>query len=374
MSTTIPIHTSDRKKFKGCRREWDFSSVIRQAYRPARVARPLGFGTSIHKGLETLYTPDTWNMVKNGGAPAAAVYTASLQAFRDQQLWSKQVYLKQTGQEFLPEQFQVEYDEDMKLGDGMLRNYFKWHRREDQFIPVAVELDFEVPLCYPSGPQIYIRKNGEWLGVVYRGRIDVLVRDLDGGFWIMDHKTNARWDDRFGFLELDEQCGSYCWALQVMLGIKIEGVIYSELYKGAPEPPERLTRPYKGRNFSTNKQQNTTYDLFIQTLKDANEPFGPYADYINFLKAEGKTYFRREQIHRSQIELKNLGLQIAEEAQDMLDKPRIYPNPGKYTCDWCAYRQPCIATNDGSDVQFILNTNYIKVKGHYGANERPSTS
>jgi hypothetical protein len=367
MSTTIPIHTSDRKKFKGCRREWDFSSVIRQSYRPARLARPLSFGTSIHKGLETLYHPDTWEMVKNGGAPAAAVYTASLQAFRDQQLWSKQVYLKQTKQDFLPEQFQVEYDEDMKLGEGMLRNYFKWHRREDQFIPVAVELDFEVPLFEIPGID-------EDFLVVYRGRIDVLVRDLDGGFWIMDHKTNARWDDRFGFLELDEQCGSYCWALQVMLGIKIEGVIYSELYKGAPEPPERLTRPYKGRNFSTNKQQNTTYHLFIETLKAQGEPLSPYADYINFLKAEGKTYFRREQIHRSQTELKNLGLQIADEAHDMLESPKIYPNPGKYTCDWCSYRQPCIATNDGSDVQFILDTNYIKVKGHYGANERPSTS
>ncbi len=37
---------------------------------------------------------------------------------------------------------------------------------------------------------------------------------------------------------------------------------------------------------------------------------------------------------------------------------RIYPNPNRFTCMQCAFRSPCIAKNDGSDYEFLLNADF----------------
>lgn len=336
----IPIHTSDRITFKQCRRKWDLSSRLRQNMKPKAPAKALEFGTAIHAALEVYYEPALWN------ADREVVNRLALHRFLE--VCSEQ--RAERGPD-ISEEDKIDFQERHVLGTGMLENYFLWAPGQDNFTPVLVEVKFEVDI-----PGLFLNLLNQ---PVYRGRLDLLVEDEHDRYWIIDHKTTARMDDNELFLELDEQCGSYAWALQEQLGIKIAGVIYNELFKGFPEPPAMNNSQRQGRWYSVNRQQNTSYGIALKTLTEANEPLHLYEDYLNFLKVGGKQYFRRTKVQRSQEELHNLGLQIAMETSDMLDPNlKIYPNPNKFSCRFCDYRLPCMAINDGSDVEWILKENY----------------
>jgi hypothetical protein len=278
---------------------------------------------------------------------------------------------------------QTEYDEFLKLGVGMLDNYFDYSWRVDKgWEPVGVEVPFEIPIKAPPGfverisetGCIYVGADGNlwWVDdqvgtpaqpIVYRGRIDLIMRDPHGNIWLWDHKTAARFEENVDWLELDEQMGSYGWAYREIAGVAPYGIMYSELYKGIPEPPKRLDRPRKGCSFSVSKSQDTSYELLLATVKAEDRTAyeqGLYDEVLQFFKAEGKQYFRRTPVIRNASEYDNLSIQIAWEAIDMLSDPITYPNPSKFACKWCMFRTPCLALNDGSDHEYILNTSFRK--------------
>jgi hypothetical protein len=195
--------------------------------------------------------------------------------------------------------------------------------------------------------------------VFYQGRIDGIVKDHLGYYWILEHKTTGMMATT-EFLDLDDQCGSYAWALR-QLGIPVKGVIYNEALKDFPGPPKELVRPREGRNFSVNRQQRTTYEVYLETITRAGENIALYDEFLHYLQQEGNPFFRRTQVHRSETELTNLGNRIYDEACDMLDPGlRIYINPGRFTCQFCSFRMPCVSKQEGSDYEFILNELYIQ--------------
>jgi hypothetical protein len=194
--------------------------------------------------------------------------------------------------------------------------------------------------------------------VVYQGRLDGIVEDSFGWYWILEHKTAGQLGTT-EYLQLDDQTGSYCWAIQKKLGIRVQGVIYNEAVKDFPTPPTQLVNARQGRNFSVNKMQKTTHDVYLKTLIEAKEDISLYEDFLNYLKLEGNPYFRRTQVHRNVHELENMGKYIRAEAEEMINPNLVmYPNPGKFNCSWCAFKEVCIAMNDGSDWQFILESNF----------------
>jgi hypothetical protein len=347
------IRTSDRGAFKRCRRSWDLGSKIRQnLVIKGPVPKPLDFGTAIHRGMESWYNPMQWEWDRE------LRKSLSVAAFLECQREQKARYLAEMPD--MDEELRKDFNERTELGTGMLYHYFHWSANMDQFTPKMVEIEFEVPI--PGLEGTYAE------GAVYQGRVDALMEDLKGRYWIWDHKTTARMDPT-AHLELDEQCGSYAWALQLMLGIPIEGVVYNELYKGVPGPPTVL----KNGNFSKSKSQDTSYELYFQALMERFEYIpDEYADILETFRLKGNEYFRRTQVHRSPEELRTQGERIRLEALDMLDPNiRIYPNPTKFNCQNCMFRTPCIAMNDGSDVKWILAENY---KVRTDDNDRPPVS
>jgi len=340
------IRTSDRIAFKKCRQQWNWSSKIRSDLEPNRSDFNLTFGTAIHRGLEHYYDPRLWNDVQAREALAIVEFVGAL---------------PKPPQDADPEQ-EAAYCEAVDLGKGMLCNYFAWARKHDHFTPKYVEIEFEVPipvphdLTYlPEGFSIYVIDGREYLDyqdepIVYQGRIDLIVEDDWGALWIADHKTAGKFYDT-EFLQLDEQCSSYAWAIQEMLGIRVEGVLYNELRKTLPHPPKQL----KSGKFSTDKSQETTYDLYVETLAQHGEDVLGYEPFLSWLQENEKPYFRRTQVHRSQRELALVGHRIAYEAIDMLNAPSIYPSPDRFTCGRCAFKTPCLALMDGSDHAWMLN-------------------
>jgi hypothetical protein len=361
--TTAPvsiIRTSDRMHFKKCRRAWDYSSKIRQNLEPIEPRQALEFGTAFHSALEVYYDPAFWHGDRDT--------VKALSQARMREVTFAQKRAARGAAEVLPDNLVEDFAWREKFGPGMLNYFFDWAKMNDNLTPVYVEIEFEVPIIVPDGirlpnerffrdrPTGHLYFDGQ--PVVYQGRIDMIARDSIGRLWIVDHKTAARLDEWIEWLELDEQMTSYAWAIKQQLGIDIYGVLYSEHVKGFPMPPEVLSRPYKGRMLSTNKNQNTSFDLMIAAIKEHGELEEDYQDYLWFLEQEGKQYIRRTEVPRSEQELENMGKQIAMEAIDMLNDPFIYPRPDKFNCKYCDHRLLCLATNDGSDTKWIINTRY----------------
>lgn len=337
------IRTSDRGLFRDCRQRWDFNSKIRLAYEPASSNPALEFGTAIHAGLEVYYDPDFWDIHYTERTEMAVARFLTVTAEQ------RRIFQRHFGEDF---DKLVEYDARPELGEGMLRGYAEWANQKDAFKPLYVEIEFEVPVPDPILPQRQFQVDG--LPVFYQGRIDMLVED-DEGYWIVDHKTAATFKEKEAYLMLDQQCGSYIWALQEQMGIKVEGVIYNELRKEIPHEPKVL----KSGMLSVDRRQLTTAELFGKKAAELGQDPEHYGEYFNWLKEQPNKYFRRQPVTRSQAELKQLGNNISREAWDMLTSPYIYPNPGEYKCQGCAFRAPCLARQAGQDYDEMLQDTHL---------------
>lgn len=350
------IRTSDRNTFRKCRRQWDFTSKIRQNYEPTRMDKNLAFGIAVHAGLEVYYDPTFYSQPVH-----VRVARAKLRFGEElhEHFWSDD----------LSEEDRTEYAELEELGDGMLYHYGKWASGVDHFKPIMVEYEFEVPVTVPqkytsmwltdepyqrgfdvndtSGyPHLYYQAKP----VVYQGRIDLMVEDEAGELWLWDHKTASRFDDTT-WLDLDTQVSSYAWAMQQIIGKPIAGIVYNELRKTAPSEPRVL----KSGKLSKDKSQGTTYDLYVKAIEQGGHDPADYQDILHYLLHSGDDYFRRTQLHRTQIELAHQEELIFLEAMDMLGEPAIYPNPSRFNCNYCSFRAPCLVTSEGGDVEFVLS-------------------
>jgi hypothetical protein len=418
------VHNSERLSFRGCRRRWNWA--FQERWYPPLTAKPLEFGVAYHLAMETYYDPELWH----GNFDAEALGSdadisevqalnqlAAVGAFVGKCEEQRQGYLKHlTGigeTAMFSGEVKADYDERVQLGIGMLKYYFEEvaPKLDGRITPTKTEIGFKVPILKPD---FYERMaNGEMKAqnlwdiselvkdqdfltkwqlrcnapqcaerhvpnapVVFAGRIDLLLTDDHGDLWILDWKTAARLAvDREEFLMTDNAITAYCWAL-FMCGVATRGFLYHEQKKGFPQPPKENATTRKGCRFSVNKQQDTDYDTFVAHVQEFDRTAyeaGYYDEFIAYLKAEGIKFYARYEVHRSTTELFNSGYYIAQEAADMTDpRLRIYPQPGRFSCTSCAFRQPCLGQTAGEDYLYTLSTMFEK-RDHYWIREEPST-
>lgn len=362
------IHTSERQSFRGCRRRWDW--LFHDRWYPVTTAKPLEFGQAFHQAMEVYYEPSTWF------ADREVVAALAIKAFVDKCEKQRTAYLNQTQVSYLPSDVQQDYDERVELGKGML-NYFLNQVApgyDAHFKPVKVEVAFEVPITSKDGEQLFCGECGA--PITYGGRLDALVEDEHGDYWIVDWKTAATIRDRTMHLELNDQISSYVWALSRM-GVRVRGFVYVEIAKMFPLPPKRLKQKRLGCSFSVSKSEPVEYNMYLRTIQEEDaEAYekGFYDDFLAWLKVDGPTYSARYQIHKTPYQLAEIGHNIFLEAQDMVNPNlSIYPAPGRFACEWCAFQSPCLSRNDGSDYLYTLESLYQKRDKHYWDEKEAST-
>jgi ATP-dependent helicase/DNAse subunit B len=321
----------------------------------------LSFGTAVHAALEYMY--------KTGDPKAVDVFVGE---------WTQLTNtVKKLNEGFFYEN-EEQFAYHMDLGQGMLRFYTEWAKLNDDFEVVNTEHLFSVPTgqACDIGP----RKN---LPVYYRGRMDMVVRDKrTDRYGVMDHKTSSRHDDEDFLLKLDmdEQVTRYMWAAQEEADLydlpykKIDFVLYNVLFKAYPKPPTMTTRDLPSLD---RQKEMTTSGLFSEVIM-RDEALKQWfienekaQSYYEWLKEIGdKRFIHRELVKRNDYELRACGDRIKMEIEDMLSPNlNIYPNAtGEWYCIKCPFRGPCLATNDGTDVQYMLDINYepnMDSEGHY---------
>lgn len=231
-----------------------------------------------------------------------------------------------------------------ELGLGMLDHYGEWATKNDDFEVIWVERHYEVEIPGVEVP--------------YSFKPDGLIRDRQGRYWILEHKSADKLPDNTDYLLLDDQCGKYIWALWKAEGIHVEGVLYSMARKKLPTPLKVL----KNGLLSQDKRILTTFDYAGRQIL---EHFGTipedYADYLENLRNKENPFFYRENVRRNARELDFIQMSVVAEAREMLDpNVAIYRNPNRFNCSSCAFVGPCIMQAEGGDVEPTLEGNYIQ--------------
>ncbi len=241
------ITGSDMESFDRCRRAWDLGSRLRQDYEPRPDPAPFDFGAAIRCALAVYYSPATWDWLRG------AVRPLTVQAFRRSILGQRDRYLAR--HVLTPGQDEA-WQAHLELGDSILASYAGWAPTVDAFEALRVDADFAVHVPDPDVPAArLVTTGGE--PVRYRGRIDLLVMDAGGMFWLVRHRlADGGWADTEDLLR-DEEPVAQAWAWQRFCPtVRVAGTIYNELRTdvylplidpagpgGRPRPTARSTRP-----------------------------------------------------------------------------------------------------------------------------------
>lgn len=385
----IPIHASDRGTFKRCRRKWDWSSPMRNNLvsntNMQGIVMPLWFGSGIHYALAQYYSPTLrrdpvetfiwWYDLQMSGGVVTEHQLDLVYDRHPQYDAAGDRYIVKGLDDLLPFDDPEVFEEHRDMGVGMLTYYKDYAEREDNFAVIVEEHTFSVPVTDPDGKIIFAvdPRDEVWKEVHLRGTQDGIIQDLETGqFGILEHKSAVSIDENYHRkLEKDEQCTTYVYAAEREAELydleydKISYVLYNAIRKTYPKPPTEL----KSGMFSVNRQtESTTIDMLqqfidqrgIQVIVDSDEKLQGYVNYVR--EAGDRQFIERTPVRRNRAEIESCGNRIYMEVMDMLDPDvRIYPNPtGDWSCLGCPFRAPCIATDDGSNAQMLLDDLFEK--------------
>ncbi len=198
-----------------------------------------------------------------------------------------------------------------------------------------------------------------------------------GDLWLMEFKTTSR-QPNANWLTLDDQASAYCWAAQQIFGVPVKGVVFRFLIKNIPEKPGRikkgtaLSRAIKSSLHTTEALYKEAiaelaYDqLMVQvddnvvklrkqepTVDDLKHSIAmlttDYADILDQLAMQGyEKFFLQYKTPRTQQELDSIGKDLWEVGLEMVrESTSLYSAPSWMKCNFCSFREPCVATNQG---------------------------
>lgn len=326
-STTV----TERASFRSCRRQWYLEVVEHLAVRD-RVQWHFIFGDAIHKAMESYYKENRRSL------------SFALKAFKREWRKEEQKLIESYGG--LYSNLEPEWEEYMEKGVTMLRYYDMYDQQAefdwDRVIAVNIEERAWVNILDSRGYPI-VKSDG--LMPVLSGKIDLVVERSDG-IWIVDHKTAASAYDARA-LDVDDQLTGYCYIYWRLTGEVPRGAIYNSLIKDPPKPPRVL----KSGELSKDVAQRTTYDLYVQAIKDNKLDSSNYTEILAYLKEKKwNQFFLRDGLQKNLEELQSFEKRLFYEYQDMseaIEYPEhAYPNPTQRTCQGCSMIPLCQAMEE----------------------------
>ena len=347
MERVAVLRTSDRNAYRNCRRNWAWSSHLRNNLTSKGSSPvPLWFGSGIHFALED--------------------YHGSRKHVHPRDAWLNFYQATIASKEAPPLALCKEHKE---LGVGMLDYYSEvWMEGRDPLRTyefngrLCTEVNIEIPLPIPEDKL----KAWGWDKAVYSLTLDRVIIDDDGLLWVVEYKTAKTIQTQH--FQLDPQVTAYMWAATHVFDKPVQGVIYQQHLKTLPQEPLIL----RGGKLSCNQQQKTTHALYRKGLealhgKVVNAP-GANVEFLNSLLERedhrGDPFIRRDKVTRNTTTIKAEGVKIMAEAEEMLnpDTP-LYPNPTR-DCSWrCPFVSPCISFDDGSNAELEMSLGYEQRKG-----------
>jgi hypothetical protein len=201
-------------------------------------------------------------------------------------------------------------------------------------------------------------------GALYRGRVDLLVRDRFG-LWVVDHKNMKRIPDLTLRL-LDAQSALYLWALR-QEGVRVQGFIWNYLRTKTPSEPALLQ---DGSRLSRAKCE-TDYPTLVRTIRKHGLDPEPYRPWLATLKADRwdpdrlqtSPFFQRHILEKSDDMLDRVAMEAVHTAERMgtydFQTTDAVERVVDRSCSWmCSYTDLCTAELFAGDAPFIRRSNY----------------
>ena len=346
------IDTSDRRLFRKCRRAWELTSNLRMGLQPIQEREPiaLAFGSAIHAALDYVYqrTPPAYHA-------AASHFEGS---------WDAVMATIPRGGPW-PSALHEEYTTHRELGINMMEEYAQWALEQDDFEVIASERAAIVPLRTPDAASVPL------LGFYYY-RTDGLVKDSQGRYWILEHKTARQaWSERQ--ITLDDQLSAYCWAEQQTLGEPVAGILMNFLYKRPVVDPPLLKTGQPTTAMS--RLGATTAARYEAAMRAAGATHSPsHTETLQLIQEresyDGHPTLGRQAVYRSQHALEQQRRHILQEFVAMAQPhptPNT-PNPG-FQCSYCSVYELCSQMEDGADWAHTARTLYQKRQPRWAASE-----
>lgn len=323
------IHITDVNNFLQCRRQWDWSSNLRQHLTTIEPYEPFYFGTLIHKVFEWRFDPSEASkfidpiaeMERDPSIPKA--FTTFIETlydhYRNWQILDKADYNDRT---------------------------FEW---------LAVEQPFNIKLTTPTG----VKSNK----FRFAGKVDGVMRSrIDGKLYLHEIKTTKSIDSRIQQLPFEFQPTAYMLAMQEVYQEEIAGVVYTLIRKKLPDDPDVL----KNGLLSKNKSIDTTAEHYLAFARQHHNDWSDtqirqeYGELLQKLLSEPNKFFRRVLVTRNKAQLDQMQRILYDVAREMTSsKLRIYPNPS-YFCNNCLFRVPCELMSNGEDYNPIISAHYTR--------------
>jgi hypothetical protein len=299
------VTNSELQTFKGCRRRWWLSSHRKLTPKRKNLVGPLPLGTRVHAALEVIH---------QGKDPVERYL--ELQA-ADIVTWGK--YWADLGLEPTTEESK-KFVSQMDLGRIMVEGYVEWAAENgidadyDELLPEEkVHVFFNVI----SGVQVWLM-----------GKLDLRVRrKRDGARLFVDYKTvGTTLEQKLASMQLDEQFYMY-QLLERLLGL-------------------------------ANGDPALTQGSMVQLLRK-----------VKRTGTAKPPFYAREEIHRSDVQLRNFWERLNGEIRDLIDVEReleqgashhyvAYPRPSS-DCSWiCEFKTVCPMFDDGSDAERFLEDHF----------------
>jgi hypothetical protein len=313
MATEYMIRPWERQLFLGCRRAWDFGAHERQGLEAAGPAGFVDLQQAVKDALAVYHFPGMWDWNRAIVAPLAT--EGFNKALRNQGLTD---------------------DAAAAAGRRLLAAYYDWAPTVDNWSPVQVEALFDVTVPDPAQPGSGLL-TADGRGVLYRLRVDLVVLDKAGRYWIVEHRLCP---DGFAGMEdllLDDTALTRAWAWELGFLSPVAGTIHNELRLPRPgEPGPDDTAPAAGP---------------------------PPVEVINLGSRHVRRYngpwFRRTRIRRTRAEIEAAGVRVAEQSRLMARADiACYPTPEWSRCRPCEFREPCLALMEGTDPEPVLRDRY----------------
>jgi len=342
---TYDIHISDVLTFKRCRRAWNWASPLRSNLTPLQPYGPFFIGSVVHGALRQRYyfginaVDVVDELADEYLAPLRDRYPAVLEANRPK------------------------IDEWVTFCKAILEHYDQWARSyngpyNDRTLDfINVEQSFNVPMRTNRG--FYARR------IRKAGKFDGIVRHrLDGKLYLWEIKTTKSIFQRERQLDLEEQADSYALDVQEMLGESVAGIIYTLIRKALPVAPDVLKRG----GLSQNKQIDTTFERYLAAIREyhghnATSTFiaDTYGEFLQHLLDNGNPFFHRVMITRSPAQLKTARDELYAVAQEMVNPSVAIYKTGDTHCNWCIFREMCIALQQGQYefAEKMLHENFV---------------
>jgi hypothetical protein len=323
LSNAIEVTISDVKRFKQCRRAWDFNSTLRQNLVPKFRAIHFVFGDLFHRALEEFYMrqvqPDVWFQEE------ASKYLATL----DVRAVPRYEVLIET----------------IAMGPPLLRLYVQWAKEHDDFKVVSME------------ERLTLRLNNQTPGHFFSFKYDMLV-NRNGKLWIHDFKTTQQMESNFDWLAQDDQAAAYQWAYEQATGQKIEGVFFTFIKKQMPVLPRVL----KSGEISRSLSAGMTVESYLSVIKEIGAEVAHYQSELAQLeKRQFEKFIVRAEARASTLQKQVMGAQLRELAKIMADPELyIYPSPDKQRCRACDFREPCTMVSAGLSPDAMLKTGFMQ--------------